>query len=107
MYRLLSGLYTRLRATNRTQALLRAQELGLLDGTDADPPPEGAAERGAGRAGAGPDRVDRRGHDDDRGRRRRSPERGPGGPGAEARGFEPRMGLKAQTALAVRRHRPD
>jgi len=27
--------------------------------------------------------------------------------GAEARGFEPRMGLKSQTALAVRRHRPD
>ena len=26
---------------------------------------------------------------------------------AEARGFEPRMGLKSQTALAVRRHRPD
>ena len=26
---------------------------------------------------------------------------------AEARGFEPRMGLKTQTALAVRRHRPD
>ena len=25
---------------------------------------------------------------------------------AEARGFEPRMGLKSQTALAVRRHRP-
>ena len=29
------------------------------------------------------------------------------GKGAEARGFEPRMGLRAQTALAVRRHRPD
>jgi hypothetical protein len=26
---------------------------------------------------------------------------------AEARGFEPRMGFKTQTALAVRRHRPD
>ena len=26
---------------------------------------------------------------------------------AEAEGFEPSMGLKAQTALAVRRHRPD
>ena len=26
---------------------------------------------------------------------------------AEAEGFEPSMGLKPQTALAVRRHRPD
>jgi hypothetical protein len=26
---------------------------------------------------------------------------------AEAEGFEPSMGFKAQTALAVRRHRPD
>ena len=34
MYRLLSGLYARLGATNRTQALLRAQELGLLDAPD-------------------------------------------------------------------------
>lgn len=27
--------------------------------------------------------------------------------GAEAEGFEPSMGFKTQTALAVRRHRPD
>ncbi len=39
-------------------------------------------------------------------RLRASPEGRPAGR-AEARGFEPRMGLKAQTALAVRRHRPD
>ena len=33
-------------------------------------------------------------------------DRGSGG-GAEAEGFEPSMEGKAQTALAVRRHRPD
>lgn len=32
---------------------------------------------------------------------------GPGRRGAEAEGFEPSMGGKPQTALAVRRHRPD
>ncbi len=40
----------------------------------------------------------------------RSPgRRGPGlrDRGAEAEGFEPSMGFKSQTALAVRRHRPD
>ena len=34
-------------------------------------------------------------------------DRGFGVVGAEAEGFEPSMGFKTQTALAVRRHRPD
>lgn len=37
----------------------------------------------------------------------RSSETGASRAGAEAEGFEPSMGFKAQTALAVRRHRPD
>ncbi len=34
MYRLLAGVYAQLGTTSRTQALLRAQEWGLLDGPD-------------------------------------------------------------------------
>ena len=46
-------------------------------------------------------------------RRKAHPPSAPGrgrrrsGDGAEAEGFEPSMGVKTQTALAVRRHRPD
>lgn len=63
---------------------------------------------------AGPESVERdRGHTPpwgavEWGRERAKPR--PWGPGlrwAEAEGFEPSMGFKTQTALAVRRHRPD